>query len=478
MCPCVGRPYRRSHDHREHSRAPPRGHLRGRSGALRDARPTGCRDSRRSGRPGDHLSVHAVAARAHGARPGRARPAGRGRRRGLGDLRCARHAAEPRHQPGAAVRHRTAVPPRLRLRALRDRVARVRAGRGSLSVRPARPARASRDRPGFAGWLRSVWDQFTDGPMWRGIASAAVSTILGLFVLPLVGGLASSLVLLFAPLLGGDTVRVPITGLHVAVEWALLVGVLGLIVCAALLAGIAVLHGVLTRAILVPNREAQLVEQAREAGTQRESAVRAGEVERTRIERDLHDGVQPRLVSVAMTLGLAQQKIDDDPTAAQALIDEAHTSTKAAITELRQLARGIHASVLDDRGLDAALSALAARSHVPVLLDVRLPPGGRCSRTAEAAVYFAIAEALTNAAKHSRADEVRVVVRLRDDAAVGGRPTLWARVEDNGVGGARVLPGGGLDGIANRITAAGGASRLDSPAGGPTTLEVSIPCAS
>ncbi|WP_454141812.1 sensor domain-containing protein [Microbacterium lacticum] len=176
---------------------------------------------------------------------------------------------------------------------------------------PALRARR-RDRPGFAGWLRSVWDQFTDGPMWRGIASAAVSTILGLFVLPLVGGLASSLVLLFAPLLGGDTVRVPVTGLHVAVEWALLVGALGLIVCAALLAGIAVLHGVLTRAILVPNREAQLVEQAREAGTQRESAVRAGEVERTRIERDLHDGVQPRLVSVAMTLGLAQQKIDDD----------------------------------------------------------------------------------------------------------------------------------------------------------------------
>ncbi|WP_308066683.1 histidine kinase [Microbacterium sp. F2E] len=272
----------------------------------------------------------------------------------------------------------------------------------------------------------------------------------------------------------------PVTGLHVAVEWALLVGVLGLIVCAALLAGIAVLHGVLTRAILVPNREAQLVEQAREAGTQRESAVRAGEVERTRIERDLHDGVQPRLVSVAMTLGLAQQKIDTDPAAAKALIDEAHTSTKAAITELRQLAGGIHASVLDDRGLDAALSALAARSHVPVQLDVRLPDAStsRCSRTAEAAAYFAIAEALTNAAKHSRASETRVTVRLRDDEAVGGTPTLWARVEDNGIGGARILPGGGLDGIANRIAAAGGTSRLDSPAGGPTTLEVSVPCAS
>ncbi|MGO2847315.1 MAG: sensor histidine kinase, partial [Microbacterium gubbeenense] len=190
-----------------------------------------------------------------------------------------------------------------------------------------------------------------------------------------------------------------------------------------------------------------------------------------RIERDLHDGVQPRLVSGGMTLGLAQQKIETDPQAAKALVVEAHTSTKAAITELRQLARGIHASVLDDRGLDAALSAVASRSHIPVSLDVRMP--ARAGRDAEAAVYFAIAESLTNAAKHSRATEARVTVRGRPD---GGE--LWARVEDNGIGGARVLPGGGLDGIQNRITAIGGTARLDSPAGGPTSLEVSVPCAS
>ncbi|MBN9215616.1 MAG: histidine kinase [Microbacterium sp. SCN 70-200] len=335
-------------------------------------------------------------------------------------------------------------------------------------------------RPGFGGWLRTLWQQFIDGPMWRGIASASIATILGLVTLSLVGTLVSSLVLPFAPLLGGDTVRIPTTGIFVSSDWAILVGILGIVVSIALLVGIVLLHAMLTRAILVPSRESVLLEQARTAGTQRASAVRAGEVERTRIERDLHDGVQPRLVSVGMTLGLAQQKIDSDPTAAKALIDEAHTSTKAAITELRQLARGIHASVLDDRGLDAALSALAARSHVPVQLDVRLPDAsaGRCSRTAEAAAYFAIAESLTNAAKHSRASETRVTVRLREDESVGGRPTLWARVEDNGIGGARILPGGGLDGITNRITAAGGTSRLDSPAGGPTALEVSIPCAS
>lgn len=346
---------------------------------------------------------------------------------------------------------------------------------------PALTARRS-GRPGFSGWMRTLWQQFIDGPMWRGVASAGISTILGLIVLPIVGALSSSVILLFAPLIGEDAARIPATDVQIGVEAAIPVGVVGIIVSLALLVGAALLHAVLTRAVLVPSREAVLVEQARTAGTQRESAVRSGELERTRIERDLHDGVQPRLVSVGMTLGLAQQKIDSDPAAAKALIDEAHTSTKAAITELRQLARGIHASVLDDRGLDAALSALAARSHVPVTLDVRLPDAsnpasGRCSRTAEAAVYFAIAESLTNAAKHSRGSEVRVTVRRRDGADQG-MPMLWARVEDNGVGGARVLPGGGLDGIAHRIAAAGGVSRLDSPHGGPTALEVSVPCAS
>ncbi|RLK52775.1 sensor histidine kinase [Microbacterium telephonicum] len=342
---------------------------------------------------------------------------------------------------------------------------------GLPALRPRR-----RERAGFGGWLRSLWHQFTDGPMWRGVASVAIATVLGLIVLPTIAGLFRSIGLLFAPLRGGD-VRLPFTDIVIDAGWAVLAGALGIIVALAILLGIALLHRVLTRAILVPSREAILAEeartaaeQARTAGAQREGAVRASEVERTRIERDLHDGVQPRLVSVGMTLGLAQQKIDSDPAAAKALIDEAHTSTKAAITELRQLARGIHTSVLDDRGLDAALSALAARSPIPVALDVRID--GRCSATAEAAVYFTIAESLTNAAKHSRGSEARVVVRRRDDG------TLWARVEDNGIGGAHVQPGGGLDGIMNRIVAAGGTPRLDSPAGGPTALEVSVPCAS
>lgn len=337
---------------------------------------------------------------------------------------------------------------------------------GVPSLAPRRPA-----KPGFAGVMGMFGRQSVDPAMWRAVANFSISTILGFVTLALIGALASGAALIFAPLyastgwvnLWGADVQIP-------VAWASLVGVVVLLVTFAALVGTAILHGVLSRLILVPSREAQLATAARVSDEQRAGAVRAADLERTRIERDLHDGVQPRLVSVGMTLGLARQKIDDDPAAAKALVEEAHTSTKAAITELRQLARGIHASVLDDRGLDAALSALAARSHVPVALDVRVE--GRCERSAEAALYFAIAESLTNAAKHSRASGVRVLVRRREDG------TLWARVEDDGIGGARILPGGGLDGIANRIVGAGGTYRLDSPTGGPTALEVSVPCAS
>jgi signal transduction histidine kinase len=335
----------------------------------------------------------------------------------------------------------------------------------------AAPRPRSSGRPGFGGFLRTVWLQAIDLSTWRAIANLAIATILGWVVVALAGLLVSGVVLAFAPLFAdAGAVRLARTGIDVPLSWALPVGILAVLVSAAGLVGLGILHGVISRAVMVPSREAQLAAAARASSLQHAGAVRAADVERTRIERDLHDGVQPRLVSVGMTLGLAQQKIDADPEAAKALISEAHTSTKAAITELRQLARGIHTSVLDDRGLDAALSALVARSVVPVQTDVRLD--GRCSRDTEAAAYFVIAEALTNAAKHSRATEVRVVVRLREPGV------LWARVEDNGVGGARVVPGGGLDGIVNRVLAAGGEARIDSPAGGPTSVEVSIPCAS
>ncbi len=345
-------------------------------------------------------------------------------------------------------------------------VARVR-GLYDLDIADLQPRR--RERPGFGGWLRSLGRQSIDGAMWRAVANFIIACVFGALVIRLFWGLVRSAIYSFTPLFADGDVVAPF-GNTVGAGWAPVIGILGVLAAAAGIIGLALLHRTIARGLIVPSRAAELTERVRTTSAQREGAVRAADVERTRIERDLHDGVQPRLVSVGMTLGLAQQKIDNDPTAAKELISEAHTSTKAAITELRQLARGIHASVLDDRGLDAALSALASRSHIPVHLDVRMD--GRCSRDAEAAVYFSIAESLTNAAKHSRASECRVAVRLRE----GG--TLWARVEDNGMGGAQVQPGGGLDGISNRVLAAGGTFRIDSPQGGPTSLEVSVPCAS
>jgi len=334
---------------------------------------------------------------------------------------------------------------------------------------------------GFAGFVHSVWLQFIDGAMWRSVANFAFATILGWVVWVLGMTAVTATVGAFSPLWGGSP---QLFGSDIPVQFAWIAAAIVAVLSLAALYGVAVLHGVFSRLLVAPMREAQLAAQAREsarmaaaeaararsASTQRADAIRAGELERTRIERDLHDGVQPRLVSIGMTLGLAQTKIDSEPEQAKQLVSEAHTSTKAAITELRQLARGIHASVLDDRGLDAALSALVGRSHIPVSLDVRIE--GNPGRDEQAALYFAIAESLTNAAKHSRATECRVVVRSRPDAGA-----LWARIEDNGVGGARIVPGGGLDGISSRVTALGGTARLDSPAGGPTALEVSVPCA-
>jgi signal transduction histidine kinase len=337
---------------------------------------------------------------------------------------------------------------------------------------PPRRARTS-GQPGFTGFLRTLWLQLIDPMMWRAIANAVIATVLGWLAWVFLSAFASGIAFTFSPLFGEIQGRVQLWWIELREPSApllVVVGVLVAILSLAALVGLAAVHGVISRAVMVPSREALLADEAHRSQAQRAGAVRAADVERHRIERDLHDGIQPRLVSVAMTLGMAQQKIDTDPVVAKQLVAEAHTSTKAAITELRQLARGIHTSVLDDRGLDAALSAIASRSHIPVQLDVRLTT--RCRPEVEAAVYFVIAEALTNAAKHSRASEVRVTVRQREDG------TVWARVEDTGIGGATVTPGGGLDGLENRVLGVGGTLRIDSPIGGPTTVEVSVPCAS
>ena len=202
--------------------------------------------------------------------------------------------------------------------------------------------------------------------------------------------------------------------------------------------------------------------------TTRAGAVEAAEGELRRIERDLHDGAQARLVALGMSLGLAEQRLADDPEGARRLLEEARAGAEEALRELRDLARGIHPPVLADRGLEAALAALVARLPLPVDLDVAL--AARPPAPQETAAYFVAAEALANASKHAAASRVRVHIAQENGELV-------VRVEDDGRGGADAH-GRGLAGMIQRVEALDGSVRVSSPSGGPTIVEAVMPCAS
>jgi signal transduction histidine kinase len=223
----------------------------------------------------------------------------------------------------------------------------------------------------------------------------------------------------------------------------------------------------LIRGLLGRSSTEALEQRVTELQESREASVDAAEAERRRIERDLHDGAQQRLVALAMDLGLARQRLERTGDAATAdLVGQAHDEAKRAITELRQLVRGIHPAVLTDRGLDAALSAVAARCPVPVDLQVMLP--ARPPAAIKATAYFVVTEALTNVAKHSHARVARVHVFRRDG-------WLVVDVADDGVGGAAIERAGGLAGLRDRVRAVEGILRLASPPGGPTSLLAELP---
>ncbi|NUT50839.1 MAG: sensor histidine kinase [Saccharothrix sp.] len=258
-------------------------------------------------------------------------------------------------------------------------------------------------------------------------------------------------------------VDTPVKALPVTVL-GLLLGVLAYRVLKALGKG----HALLAGALLGPSRYGVLSEKAERLSASRARGVEAAEAERRRIERDLHDGAQQRLVAVAMGLGRARSKMETDPDAARELIAEAHADAKLAISELRDLARGIYPSVLGDRGLDAALSSLAARSPIPVVVEVDVEP--RPPTAVESTAYFTVAESLTNIAKHSGATEARVHVYRTENSVV-------VEVTDNGRGGAEVRPGGGLAGLADRAATIDGVVVVVSPIGGPTVIRTELPCA-
>jgi signal transduction histidine kinase len=199
----------------------------------------------------------------------------------------------------------------------------------------------------------------------------------------------------------------------------------------------------------------------------RAGAVEASESQLRRIERDLHDGAQARLVALGMNLGLAEQQLSKDPEKAQEHLAEARTAAAAALQELRDLARGIHPPILADRGLDAAIHALADHAGVPVAVHVELTE--RPPETVETAAYFVAAEGLANALKHAQASRIDIDVHEWDHAIV-------VRVLDDGRGGA-AENGGGLHGLRQRVQALDGSLRIASPEGGPTVIEAVLPCA-
>jgi signal transduction histidine kinase len=246
-------------------------------------------------------------------------------------------------------------------------------------------------------------------------------------------------------------------------------GTLLLVVAPFAALGVAWLDLRLARALLGPNRSVELERRVETLSESRAGVVDAADAERRRIERDLHDGAQQRLVSLAMNLGLARENLAGLPPEARRVIAEAHDEAKEALAELRILIRGLHPAVLEDRGLDAALSGIAARAPLPVKVTVDVPV--RASPTVEAVAYFVVSECLTNIARHAHAMKADVDVRR-----VGG--ILRIRVFDDGVGGAAPGTGSGLASLAQRAQSVDGSLIIDSPAGGPTIITVELPCGS
>ncbi|MDQ0599699.1 signal transduction histidine kinase [Streptomyces canus] len=242
-----------------------------------------------------------------------------------------------------------------------------------------------------------------------------------------------------------------------------LVGLLFTLATPWIVRALTMVDRVMVHGLLGPSRLATRVV---ELESDRGVVVDTAAADLRRIERDLHDGAQARLVALAMDLGLAKEKLTEDPQAAARMVDEAHGEVKTALQELRDLARGIHPAVLTDRGLDAALSSVASRCTVPVQVEVDLP--ARPAPAIEGIAYFTVSELLQNISKHSRATWAAVDVWRVENR-------LMLQVVDNGVGGADAAAGSGLGGLAERLGAVDGILVVDSPVGGPTRVTAELP---
>jgi signal transduction histidine kinase len=353
-----------------------------------------------------------------------------------------------------------------------DRVERVRSeavfGLGiGVPVQPVSPY------TGFQGWAHQLWLDVSSARFWKATAHHYLRMTYDIVATGIAFGL-----LAFAVLGPAAAIAIQQSDDDAGLSFisplpAWLLAAVAIVAAVAILIFAPFLDAAIDRWLLPPSPTSALQHQVSALADARLGAVTSAQTERHRIERDLHDSVQPRLVSLAMTIGLAQTKLDTDLPAAKTLIAEAHDDAKNALVELRNVVRGIAPTILSDRGLDAALSSVVQRSAVPTALNVDLPR--RLPDEVEACAYFVVAEAVTNAIKHSGAERITVAL-TRQEAEVGFSGGLLVRVTDDGEGGADP-EGGGLLGLARRVAALDGRLWVVSPPGGPTTVGAELPCA-
>ncbi len=300
----------------------------------------------------------------------------------------------------------------------------------------------------------------TDPERWRQVGFAMAYVVVAPVLLGL--ALAAWIVLL---VVGGGVLTDP-AGIDVLGVVLVLV-LLG--VAPRISVAVAQLAGSFVAWFLGPDPTVELAGRVEELATQRDEILEAVASERRRIERNLHDGVQQQLVVLGIDIGRAQAKLADDPDAARELLETAKHTLRAAIGEMRVIGRGLHPAVLDDRGLDAALSAIVSASPIPIAVDVDLE--SRLPEDTAATAYYVVSEAIANVLKHAHARSASV--RVTDDS-VDPR-VIRITVHDDGRGGAEPAAGTGLAGIRARVEGVDGTMRIDSPAGGPTTLVAVLP---
>jgi signal transduction histidine kinase len=365
------------------------------------------------------------------------------------------------------------VPWTMTLVRMRTDLERRRASRtGVLVTRPYLPAP---ERAGAGGWQRFRWT-VTDPATWRDLAWLAPGAIVS-FTLGTIGVLV--------PLYGLAGLTLTPVWIWLANGWysygaiwavdtwpaALLCLPQGAVLLAAglwIAPWLRRVDAYFARLFLAPTRAAELRLRVTQLTATRADTVDAQAAELRRIERDLHDGVQARLVALSIMIGLADKLIDRNPVKAHKQLKEARESSRTALVELRHLIRGIHPPVLAERGLGGAVHALALSLPIPITVEIDLP--GRPDTPVESAAYFAIAETLTNMIRHSRAHTGSVSIRYADGV-------LAMVVTDDGTGGADPTTGTGLRGIERRLAAFDGTITLSSPPGGPTVITMEVPCA-